>query len=295
MENEITKYENHVPTTPNKNKDKGTPYAFYSYSHYEVYPGDMFFAVWDNKIIFARALTKGQFEPFGYYDLVSDKQALSFEDVEDAVIVKEEQSHYALTKVQQCLTAYSSSITPDLDIGWLEEIKRLRFKDKKMKLEYGFFRRGSIKGNEYRLPDEFTNEPYIILTGAEKQFLEPFFRIDPPMNPLDAEGTAIEVREDKRLYFRKASSLKDLLNLMKQGKPEFIMSASDIKAKISTPYIEIPMKWNRGGYQCKRGTVYDMRYLYDYFTEQFCLPGMGMSAVNLKQQMMPYYQRYRMS
>ena len=92
MENEITTTSTEVksfqtlPEVYREKKTKGKPYAFYSYKHYEVYPDDVFYAIYQGKLIFARAITKGQFEPFGLLDILNGRQKLPYDDVIDLTL-----------------------------------------------------------------------------------------------------------------------------------------------------------------------------------------------------------------
>ena len=310
MDNEIIKPSTEVksfqtlPVAYKQKKTKGKPYAFYSYSHYEVYPGDVFYAIQGDCFIFARATFGGRFEPFGLLDLFDGTQELPYDDVIDmtlkALPMKADQSgeivpidkNELLAEFKkQMLMRFSGELTRHEGPDYLAVINERCSDDKAVELKFGFFRRGSIDGQPFTLPEKLQNETYIVMNGLEKTFMEPYFEIDAPSMKSGSESALPAPVGAEKLVFRKIFSLKDFYNLLDQGKPDLLLCADSIRARVAHPYLYIPPEWVNGTYECMRGTKYDINQTYWFFAQQF-VHNIGMSIVNLKQQMMPYYQKY---
>lgn len=292
-----------LPEEYRRKKTKGKPYAFYSYKHYEVYPGDLFYAVYQGKILFARAITKGRFEPFGLLDVLNGRQELPFDDVIDTrlkflpfdeskyenIVSEDEAIHIEMFK-QQLPARYSASLTEREPTDLIAEIEKQCLKENTVELKLGFFRQGSVGGERFALPNEILNEGNVVMSGLERRFMEPYFEVNAPLTyRSEGEQTPARLGEEK-ILFRKILSLKDLLNLLDEGESELALDVSSLRARISHPYHYIPAEWVNGTYECSKGTKYDINTIFWFFADQF-IHNIGLSIVNLKEQMMPYYQK----
>jgi|GEM_PF-5519420 len=310
MENEIATKSTEVksfqtlPEAYRDKKAKGKPYAFYSYKHYEVYPGDVFYSIYQGKIIFARAITKGRFEPFGLLDILDGRQKLPYDDVIDLTSKalpsamknskaqeKFDEASWIDSFKQQMLPRFATALMERSASDYIAEINERSFERKIIEIKLGVFRQGSVKGKRFVLPGEIQNKTYVVMNGLEKEFMEPYFEIKATSAYHGENEKTPALMGDEKIIFRKIYSLKDFYNLLDEGKPELMLCADSIRARVSHPYHYIPKEWVNGVYECSRGTKYDINTTFWFFAEQF-VHNIGMSIVNMKQQMMPYYQKY---
>ncbi len=291
-----------LPDIYRSKKYKGQPYAFYSYKHYEVYPGDIFFGIYKGKIAFARTGKKSTFEPFSLVDVFEGREKLPFDNnFECSLKELPEKGGEETKKEDDPLKDFKKHMLQCFETGllkldgpdFLEETEvRKSFIKKPTNLKLGFFHKGSREGKKFTLPSELLNEPTIILTDNEKKFMEPYFEINIPFKWYrEGENELIKEGDDK-IIFRKIFSMNDFYNLLEEGEPELLLDSNSVKTKVSHPYHYIPKEWINGTYESSQGERYKMQYLFSFFGEQF-IHNIGMSIVNLKQQMMPYYQKYR--
>ena len=276
-----------LPVIKTEEKRKGKPFAYYSYKHYEVYPGDVFYAIYRGHLLFAKSLKKGEFEAFGLLDILNDVQKIPYDDVIDLTL--------DALPLNDDKTMPNASLKEDAlaqDKNLLAKFKKVYIDNKPIELKLGIFQQGSIKGKSFVLPNKLQNESNVIFNGYEKEFMEPYFEVKALDEDL-AEGKQVPARlGSETVIFRKIKSLKDFYNLLDEGKPELLLPIESLKVKMGHPYLHIPAEWAHGSFHTSNGTVYSLEYLFSYFSTQF--PGnIGMSIVNLKQQMAPYYQQYR--
>ena len=291
-----------VQTLPEEWKPKkkeGKPFAFYSYRHYEVFPGDLFFGVVRGYLLFALASYQGRFIPLAKEDLFEVDEDPHPEDPLDwtykGLPWKAGQigcaSSSSLEALKTRLAEYEAKgIIRRGKPNWLKTFKE-SFGNYPVELKLGFFQKGSLKGKSFTLPNKLQNEGNVILNGKEKDFLEPYFEIDDPFVK-QKEGESLPAYEgQEKFVFRKFETWDDFFNLLDEGAPNLLLDSSSIRARVAHPYLLIPKEWVNGAYQCYRGTLYDLNETYWYFAEQF-VHNIGLSIVNLKQLMMPYYQKH---
>ncbi len=294
-----------LPVIKTDEKRKGKPFAYYSYKHYEVYPGDVFYAIYRGHLLFAKSLKKGEFEAFGLLDVLNNVQKIPYDDVIDLTLdalplnddktmpnASLKEDALAQDLKERMLMRFSSDLTNmEKETNLLAKFKHTYIDNKPIELKLGLFRRGSIKGKSFTIPSTVQNESSVILDGSEKDFLESYFEVEALNEELNEGEQVPAAIGSETVIFRKIKSLKDFYNLLDEGKPELLMPIDSLKAKMGHPYLYIPPKWAHGSYHCFDGTVYSLEYLFSYFDTQF-YNNHGMSIVNLKQQLAPYYQRY---
>ncbi len=291
-----------VQTLPEEWKPKkkeGKPYAFYSYRHYEVFPGDLFFGVIHGYLVFALASYQGKFVPIDKNDLFEMDEDIPLEEPLDWTLkglpFKAGQigcaSSSSLEAIKTRLEEYEAKgIVAYAGPNCLKVIKE-SFGDDPVELRLGFFEKGSLNGKKFSLPSKLQNEGNIVLNGKEKGFLEPYFEIDDPFVKAEEGEKTTSCGNEEKIIFRKFATWDDFFNLLEERKPRLLLDSSSLRARVAHPYLTIPKEWVHGIYQCYRGTLYDLNDTYWYFAEQF-VHNIGLSIVNLKQQMMPYYQRH---
>lgn len=284
-----------LPAEYRAKKVKGKPYRFYGYGHGEVYPGDVFFTLYQGKLLFVVAKPKGMFVPISAYDLINTKGILSFDSSTDytkPMIGRQKganggETGGSLTILNKIIGKYPKSFLPVGNEAGKTLIEKNLAKEDFVTIKLGFFKTGSIKGKKYTLPNTLNNTKDVLLTGQEGRFLEPYFEVATPhtYRTCDMVVTSHDVT-----IFRRIRCIDDLANLLEDGESWPILSSDQMKVSVSYPYRTIGADWLNGEYEGMQGESYDLYSLYCYFTEES--PYYGMSIVNFMQQTMPYYEQY---